>query len=1136
MLRVLTLLLLASAQLKIRYAFNKIYDTKVIDLSHNSNHAEKDAPGGSKMINTPSGLYLSRIPLRLPPNVYSASFPATSTCTSSVFVRFFKSSASSYRNFINLVNVRIRDHSADTQIDPRKYSTYAVLTSGQINILTAAEYPNEVWVFLAASVEYDGVTSTLKLYVNDAQVGVAAGTGQLVPNGSPYLNGSDTECIYYEFRYYWGALSLSAMQGTLFNMGTTCSDNVNACLPDGARLCNSNDAYHFDINCAACTTTNYACRDSVTRYAGGSDCTEGVANPDGSCLYPTEGDFCPVECGVCVSSSECLCHRTCQTCNFEACIACKDPLASPQGHYCVCPKHYFMDESDCQPCSAACVECSSADQCLVCRPEFFTLKTDLSVNCLDKCPRSSFTEGSNCISCNAACSTCTGPADNDCAECKEGFIRQDGKCASLACDPGTFLIGGVCEACSAACEACFGPSFFECLGCAEGLFLQPYTQSVCLETCPTGFSAQDKGCLKTADSRCSFSLTTWGQEITALSFTALRGPDKTAQRDPQPSFERGYYFDGNSELTLPPNQAQASGYLFAASFSVVAWMKGTGPILSIKRQDDQSLDLRASQGKLRLDVQGYLDPASSTSSPVDLESWLFCAVSIEFMSMEKSMVAFACLDKIQDEVTLTSVGFIHSRQTDSALVGTNHERTEGFMGFIAELTLINEVVLDLSFLVESTSSGVKPLSFASPLSECLFSEFKDTQGACQSCGASCASGCRSSEDCSLCDPSCEYGCFGFSDQDCCGKGQEYSKALNVCTKVTSSPSSTSAAHTEAQVETTSSVSTGALLIGASILGSPDMFLALYMTVDLLVYLPLIDFGFTDHQASLLQGANQLNQVSEHITGLECLPPHSKFSAFTLKCGSLLVSAQKELLVLAVAGLMFLINCFIPNQPHNPQSDMQKVKVLLTTMPMKLFKSLSLSLTTKVLVMLVHVKSHLAEYYVSYVLSILILAALMLTAIKLCALACSQPSHPVFEGLKPTKFSSLYWALVILHRLVYSVAVAGFDFPTVQLSVLTCSTLGVRPKQLFIYTVVVRPHASFKALFQQAGGLLVVGVTLSMSTVKALNGFDDEGTMDSICIYAVMGTLLVSVLALIIGTVSTVVEILKTEDSEEIVLD
>jgi hypothetical protein len=67
MLKLLTLLLLASAQLKIRYAFSKIYDTKVIDLSGNGYHAVKDAPGGPYMINAPSKLCLKRVRPQLPP-------------------------------------------------------------------------------------------------------------------------------------------------------------------------------------------------------------------------------------------------------------------------------------------------------------------------------------------------------------------------------------------------------------------------------------------------------------------------------------------------------------------------------------------------------------------------------------------------------------------------------------------------------------------------------------------------------------------------------------------------------------------------------------------------------------------------------------------------------------------------------------------------------------------------------------------------------------------------------------------------------------------------------------------------------------------------------------------------------------
>jgi hypothetical protein len=232
--------------------------------------------------------------------------------------------------------------------------------------------------------------------------------------------------------------------------------------------------------------------------------------------------------------------------------------------------------------------------------------------------------------------------------------------------------------------------------------------------------------------------------------------------------------------------------------------------------------------------------------------------------------------------------------------------------------------------------------------------------------------------------------------------------------------------------------------------------------------------------------------------------------------------------------MSLLNCCLQRQPAS--AGLYILKVLLSRLSLKLLVAVSTSLVTKVILFLSTVRSQEAVYYVSLVLSILILAVFIFAAYKLWVLGCSQPGHAVFDGLRPTKFSSLYWSLVILHRLVYSVTLASFDFPAVQLSVLTGSTLAVRPMQLLVYTVVVRPQTTFKALFQQAGGLLVIGMTLLLLTVEALNGFDDEGTVDSLCMYAVMGTLLVSVLSLFIGLVSTVVEILKTQDSEEVVLD
>jgi hypothetical protein len=530
MVRLITLLFLASAQLKIRYAFKRIYDTKIIDLSHNGYHAVKDASGGSSMINTPSGLYLSRVRLQLPPNTYSVSFPVASTCTATVFVRYFKSNLNiNTRTFFNINSFIIRDINNGNYFNPREYTAFAYLSSGLVTITTSAAYPNEVWVFLAASVEYDGASSTLKLYANDAQVGVATGTGQLIPTTKYYLNGGYNDAIYYEFRYYWGALSLSDMQGTLFNIGTTCSDNVNACLPDGTKLCNSNDAYHFEISCAACTVTNYACRDSVTKYEAELSCTEGVANPDGSCLYPTEGEFCPVECGVCISSSQCLaCDQTCIKCNFDVCLTCKDASASPQAQVCICnPGFYDGDPStsqSCLACSSECLICDAALKCLSCVDTHAeavygvcTCKEGFVSGATGECGaccEGTFYAKDVCVSCHPDCKACvTHPS---CTSCKNPD-KVPGPEGCRSCEQGTFLQNASCEVCPWPCTSCSKEACFTCIANAA------VKEGKC--SCDEGYLMDAEGC--SAKPKVSFTLSVSEDNILSLFFNATLPLEQT---------------------------------------------------------------------------------------------------------------------------------------------------------------------------------------------------------------------------------------------------------------------------------------------------------------------------------------------------------------------------------------------------------------------------------------------------------------------------------------------------------------------------------------------------------------------------------------------------------------------------------
>jgi hypothetical protein len=137
MLKLLTLLLLAAAQLKIRYTLNNIYDTKIVDLSHNGNHAVKDAPGGASMINTPSGLYLSQKELELPPNIYSGSFSDAEAYTASVFVRFFGSNLNQPRVFFSLKSLKLSEvYESTTQRDPRMYLATVALDPQQLVMWT----------------------------------------------------------------------------------------------------------------------------------------------------------------------------------------------------------------------------------------------------------------------------------------------------------------------------------------------------------------------------------------------------------------------------------------------------------------------------------------------------------------------------------------------------------------------------------------------------------------------------------------------------------------------------------------------------------------------------------------------------------------------------------------------------------------------------------------------------------------------------------------------------------------------------------------------------------------------------------------------------------------------------------------
>jgi hypothetical protein len=99
-------------------------------------------------------------------------------------------------------------------------------------------------------------------------------------------------------------------------------------------------------------------------------------------------------------------------------------------------------------------------------------------------------------------------------------------------------------------------------------------------------------------------------------------------------YERGYYFDGASQLQLPPNSFQADGYVLALNFGFLAWFKDSGLLLMLRPGYNEFIRVSIDDGLLSVELAGQQIRASSQ---VQWKSaWSFCSVSVILGAYEQS--------------------------------------------------------------------------------------------------------------------------------------------------------------------------------------------------------------------------------------------------------------------------------------------------------------------------------------------------------------------------------------------------------------------------------------------------------------------------------------------------------------------
>jgi hypothetical protein len=307
--------------------------------------------------------------------------------------------------------------------------------------------------------------------------------------------------------------------------------------------------------------------------------------------------------------------------------------------------------------------------------------------------------------------------------------------------------------------------------------------------------------------------------------------------------------------------------------------------------------------------------------------------------------------------------------------------------------------------------------------------------------------------------------------------------------------------------------------------SPDIFVGMLMTIELISFLPLIDLDLTKHQEKLLTGSNQLSNLPKIIGGLECYAPSVQHSPYTISCANFLRSAQKELLIIAGLYSLYGLLCLKGGSDH-----VKQMLAALGPLIGKVLQSLVVDLLVKACLFIVAVRVVSFQAVLSWVLCLIFFLGLTVLAVKLFREAPNYESaSPQFKHpeLKSGRLPRLYYSFLILHRLIYAGAIVFLDSPGVQMTILAASTFLVSPRQLSLYLIIVRPYSVISVQLQHFGVTFAVSCYFFLICLRetgALSESVGDEVITSGFMITVLSVLGVSVISMLWSIGAKAVEI------------
>jgi hypothetical protein len=225
------------------------------------------------------------------------------------------------------------------------------------------------------------------------------------------------------------------------------------------------------------------------------------------------------------------------------------------------------------------------------------------------------------------------------------------------------------------------------------------------------------------------------------------------------------------------------------------------------------------------------------------------------------------------------------------------------------------------------------------------------------------------------------------------------------------------------------------LAGSLMLGDSQLFVSMFLSIQLITYLPLADFNISSAVRGLFKASNSINSLEKLPWSLQCTKPYALASQYGFKCSEFLINADKELLMLTTLGLLLLTFSLVLTRVR-----LDSFLKLISKQVVALLTCSAIEFSVKAGIQLVSLSSAAG---ITIVGAVLFVYTLLGVAVAYFTQHKQDVLQEYLHFLTPSKTAQGYYCVFVVHSMSYGLILTMLDSPVLQMSILLAGIASVK---------------------------------------------------------------------------------------------